>query len=150
MRANLNNYSDSRFLEPGVYDCFIYEVKDKTINDKNAIDVIFKDQKMGGTCKETFFMTREAGWRIKKLARAAGIGEDEFENFDTNDLCGHEITIKVDSKTGKDGKNYPTVIDFSSIKKDHQQPKQDDFPPKDSAWTPEDDNSQRSSTNDPF
>lgn len=109
MRIPLDKVSDGAYLEPGVYQCFITDISEKVINDKDAVKITFKDSITGATAIETFFCTQAALWRIKKLARAAGVTEAEFQNFDTADLRGRPVVIEIRKETANDGKEYSRV-----------------------------------------
>jgi len=114
------------YLEPGEYVVRIFDLTYRDAKDKPVMDVTFKGPT--GSIRDTFWLTENAMWRVKKLAVAAGIKEEEFCTFNTDDLRGKLVTIRVIKETSpKDGKLYSVVKDFWAAEK---QPEDDDFDPE--------------------
>ena len=110
---NLRGKGGSMFLEPGIYLVHIFEIKDNDRTPKPAIDIVFKNDQ-GQSIKEMFSLSEKAQWRIALLAIASGAvsgpEDPRLENFDTSDLIGKDVMIKVIKED-----KYSTVQSFWKV-----------------------------------
>ena len=119
---NLNTYGGGQYLEPGVHDVHVYDLTYKTINANDAVDIVFKAEN-GATVKDTLWLTEKAYWKVNLLAKACGFTDDEMIDFDTEQLRGMAVQVKIIKETSeKDGKNYSRVKDYAPIQKEKQKP----------------------------
>jgi hypothetical protein len=119
--SNVQENGGGKYLEPGDHVVRIFDLAYRDAGDKPVVDVTFKGQ--AGEIKDTFWLTERALWRLKNLAAAAGIDSPDWSRFDTEELRGKAVTVKVVKETSaKDGKMYSKVKDFWAGKIDDADP----------------------------
>ena len=111
MKINPEDYPSTggKYLEPGDYVANISDVVYREANGKEIVDVTFIcDEKI---VTDTFWLTREAMWRIINLAVACGFPGE----FTPEGLQGATVKIKVKKEAGKDGKMYSRLASFGPV-----------------------------------
>ena len=102
------------FIPVGEHMVYIYEITEDQVNGKDVLRITFKDDE-DRQIADTYWLQKNALWKLKKLALAAGFSEEELDDFDVDYLIGNRVMIRVNAET-RDGKKYHNVVDVFPVK----------------------------------
>lgn len=93
-------------VDPGTYLAFVYDVRSKTINDKQAIEIVWQvvskvdgeesDQTQKKTIGEPFYLTTKAMWRLTAFMKMLKVTCSDRQVFNPEALIGRFASVEVD------------------------------------------------------